>query len=197
MKYLQSDDKPLRRSRFSRASESESDDESWPRKVKKSNPVDQEKGVSNNFYTTSPLSSDGIAGGRSQYESEASSNESETKDPNRKLFLKRGHALTYAALFLFTIILYARPGEFYPSPLTASIAFITGVITLIVFIPSQLALEGNITARPREVNLVLLFLLAGLLSIPLAMSPVDAWETYSGTFIRCVIILSVMVNGTD
>ena len=34
--------------------------------------------------------------------------------------LKRGHSLSYAALFLFTVLLYARPGEFYPSPFTAS-----------------------------------------------------------------------------
>jgi O-antigen ligase len=40
----------------------------------------------------------------------------------------------------------------------------------------------------------LLFLLAGLLSIPLAMSPVDAWETYTSTFVRCIIIFIVMVN---
>lgn len=150
--------------------------------------------MSNNLQISSHLTSKGTAGRSSKDESQAPAEKPERKDPNRKLILKRGHALTYAALFLFTIILYARPGEFYPSPLTASIAFITGIITLIVFIPSQLAIEGSITARPREVNLVLLFLLAGLLSIPLAMSPVDAWGTYSSTFIRCIIIFIVMVN---
>ncbi|MFN2516864.1 MAG: hypothetical protein ABR556_11700, partial [Pyrinomonadaceae bacterium] len=55
--------------------------------------------------------------------------------------LRRGHALTYAALFLFTIILYARPAEFYPSRWTASIAFIVGIIMLAVFVPSQLSLD--------------------------------------------------------
>jgi O-antigen ligase len=110
-------------------------------------------------------------------------------------FLKRGHTLTYAALFLFTIILYARPSEFYPSPLTASIAFIVGVITLVIFVPSQLTIDGRLTARPREINLVLLFALTGLLSIPLAISREDAWATFFGdTFIRCVVIFIVMVN---
>ena len=108
--------------------------------------------------------------------------------------LKRGHSLTYAALFLFTIILYARPAEFYPSPWTASIAFILGVITFVIFLPSQLSLEGTLTARPREVNLVLLFCLTGLLSIPLAINPAQAWVTFSDTFIRCVLIFVVMVN---
>ncbi|HWT03690.1 MAG TPA: O-antigen ligase family protein [Pyrinomonadaceae bacterium] len=109
-------------------------------------------------------------------------------------FLRRGHGLTYIALFLFTVILYARPAEFYPSPWTASIAFIAGVVVLCFFLPTQLALEGNVTARPREVNLVLLFCLTGALSVPLAISPGEAWATFSDTFIRCVFIFVVMVN---
>jgi O-antigen ligase len=109
-------------------------------------------------------------------------------------FLKRGHALTYAALFLFTVILYARPAEFYPSPLTHSIAFIVGIVTLAIFVPSQLTVEGTLTARPREVNLVLLFCLTGLLSIPLAINPGEAWATFSDTFIRCIVIFLVLVN---
>lgn len=44
--------------------------------------------------------------------------------------LKRGHALTYVGLVLFTIVLYVRPAEFYPSPLTASMALIVALVTL-------------------------------------------------------------------
>jgi putative inorganic carbon (hco3(-)) transporter len=109
-------------------------------------------------------------------------------------FLRRGHGLTYAALFLFTIILYARPAEFYPSPLTNSIAYIVGLITLGVFVVSQITVEGTLTARPREVNLVLLFCLTGLLSIPFAINRETAWATFSDTFIRCILIFIVLVN---
>ena len=112
----------------------------------------------------------------------------------KQSFLRRGHTLTYVSLFLFTVILYARPAEFYPSPLTASIALIVGLLTLAIFIPSQLSLEGTLSGRPREVNLVLLFFLTGLLSIPLAINPQTAWLQFSGTFIRCVVIFIVMVN---
>lgn len=108
--------------------------------------------------------------------------------------LKRGHVFSYVALFLFTVILYARPAEFYPSALTSSIAFVVGITTLAVFVPSQLLLEGSPTARPREVYLVLLFCLAGLLSIPLAIDPSQAWKEFSDTFIRCIVIFIVMVN---
>jgi O-antigen ligase len=108
--------------------------------------------------------------------------------------LKRGHKPAFVALFAFTAVLYARPGEFYPSPLTASIALIFALIMLAFFIPTQLSLEGTLTARPREVNLVLLFLLAGLLSIPLALNPSVAWGEFSNNFIRCIVVFIVMVN---
>ncbi len=108
--------------------------------------------------------------------------------------LRRGHSLSYAALFLFTVLLYARPGEFYPSPITASLALITALATLAFFLPTQLSLEGTLTARPTEVNLVLLFCLTGLLSIPLAINRQEAWVEFSGTFIRCIVIFVVIVN---
>lgn len=112
----------------------------------------------------------------------------------RSTFLKHGHVLSYAALFCFTLILYARPAEVYPSALTASIALLVGIATLGFFIPTQLSLEGTLTARPREVNLVLLFCLTGLLSIPFAINREEAWLEFSGTFIRCIVIFVVIVN---
>jgi O-antigen ligase len=108
--------------------------------------------------------------------------------------LKHGHAFSYVALFVFTSILYARPAEFYPSPLTASIALLVGIATLGFYIPTQLSLEGTLTARPREVNLVLVFCLTGLLSIPFAINREEAWAEFSGTFIRCIVIFIVMIN---
>lgn len=108
--------------------------------------------------------------------------------------LKCGHGLAYAALFVFTIVLYARPAEFYPSPLTASLALIIALSTLAFFIPTQLSLEGNLTARPPEVNLVLLFCLTALLSIPFALNRLLAWQEFNGTFIRCIVMFIVIIN---
>ncbi len=122
------------------------------------------------------------------------SSKTSTQDDRKPTFLKHGHAFSYAALFLFTLILYARPAEFYPSSLTASIALLVGIATLGFFVPTQLSLEGTLTARTREVNLVLLFCLTGLLSIPLAINQQEAWAEFSSTFIRCIVIFIVIVN---
>jgi len=130
--------------------------------------------------------------------SDGSTKQPESAAPQRssqgKWTLKRGQALSYAGLVLFTVVLYARPAEFYPSRLTASIALIVALATLGFFLPTQLSLEGTLTARPPEVNLVLLFCLTGLLSIPLAINPPIAWQEFSGTFIRCIVMFIVIVN---
>ncbi|HEY6046563.1 MAG TPA: hypothetical protein VIU65_08170, partial [Pyrinomonadaceae bacterium] len=109
-------------------------------------------------------------------------------------FLKRGHKLSYLALFAFTLVLYARPSDYYPSAITASLALTLAILTLAFFIPTQISLEGTFTARPREVNLVMILGLTGLLSIPMAIDPALAWQEFSNTFIRCLVIFIVMVN---
>lgn len=106
--------------------------------------------------------------------------------------LRRGHGLTYALLFAFTLVLFFRPYEFLPLP--TSLAFWIGVLTIAVFVPSQLAAEGTFTARPREVTLVLLFVLTALLSLPLATSRGDAWASFREPFVKAVLIFVVFVN---
>ncbi|HEX6284790.1 MAG TPA: O-antigen ligase family protein, partial [Pyrinomonadaceae bacterium] len=73
-------------------------------------------------------------------------------------------------------------------------AFYTGVATIAVFAVSQLGLEGNLTARPREINLILLLGAAALLSMPLAVSLGDAWKTFSEQLVKTLIIFIVLVN---
>jgi O-antigen ligase len=113
---------------------------------------------------------------------------------DERTFLKRGHVLSFATLFLFTLVLYARPAELYPSAVTKSLALIIGVITLAVFTATQLTLDGRLTARPAEVNFALLLMAAGLLSIPLAIDPATAWTEFSATFVRGILIFIVIVN---
>ena len=99
--------------------------------------------------------------------------------------LKRGHSLTYLGLFIFTFLVYFRPYELFPSLAWLSrSALVVALLTLAVFIPTQLGLENRITANLREVKLGLGLLLTGLLSIPLAIDPAQAWHEFSDTFIR-------------
>ena len=108
--------------------------------------------------------------------------------------LKRGHALSFAGVFLFTVIVYFRPYELTPAlSWLSSSAFWIAVATIAVFLPTQLGLEGNLTTRTREVKLVLLLALAVALSIPLALSR-DLALTAFGDYLKVVVIFVVMVN---
>src|SRR5215211_1524396 len=64
--------------------------------------------------------------------------------------LRRGHTVSYVGLFLFTLVLYFRPYELF-SALSSldKLAYWLAITTMLVFLPSQLVLEGNLTARPR------------------------------------------------
>jgi O-antigen ligase len=73
-------------------------------------------------------------------------------------------------------------------------AFYIGLFTLIVFVITQIALEGNITALTKEVILVALLGVAGLLSIPLAINPAEAWQNYSEILIKALLMFIVLVN---
>jgi O-antigen ligase len=108
--------------------------------------------------------------------------------------LRRGHFVSYLGLFLFTFILYFRPYELVPALAAIPMAFLAAAATLAVFFPTQVALEGTLTARPREVNLLLLLCLVALLSIPLAIDRGLAWENFSGNFVKAVLMFVVMVN---
>ncbi|HEX8634398.1 MAG TPA: O-antigen ligase family protein [Pyrinomonadaceae bacterium] len=108
---------------------------------------------------------------------------------------KRGHLFSYVGLFLFTVVLYFRPYELHPSLAgLTSLAYWLAFVTLLIFLPTQFALEGNLTARPREVNLVLLLCLCALISIPLAIDPGEAWTAFNYPFIRAVAMFIVIVN---
>src|SRR5215213_209925 len=108
---------------------------------------------------------------------------------------KRGDGLTFALLFVFSIVLYFRPYELIPA-LSGfkTMAFWVGIVTLAAYFISQVVTEGNLTARPREVNMVLLVGLAALLSIPFAIDPSEAWGTFTDFCIKIVLIFIVLVN---
>ena len=109
--------------------------------------------------------------------------------------LKRGHAFTFVALFIFSIVLYFRPYELIPalSSLT-QMAFVCGIVTLAIYVVSQMVMEGNLTARPREINCILLLAVTALLSIPLATNPGEAWGEFTDVLLKAILIFIVFVN---
>lgn len=116
-------------------------------------------------------------------------------EPKGSSIHRRGHLATFIGLFLFSFILYVRPYEFFPGLSSfTSMAFYCGVVTLAIYAFSQLSIEGNLSARPKEINLVLLLGAAALLSMPMAVDIGDAWKTFTEHFLKAIVIFVVLVN---
>lgn len=107
---------------------------------------------------------------------------------------RRGHAVSFAGLVAFTLVLYFRPQEYFPWLATAHIALLPAIFMLLAFIPSQLSAEGTLTARPREVTLAVLLIAAGLFSVPLAINPPLALEEFWDTCLKSALTFILFVN---
>ena len=108
--------------------------------------------------------------------------------------IKRGHGVTFIAVFLFTALVYFRPYEIFPSlKWTASSAFWVALATLAIYAPSELALEGKITIRLPQITLLLLLLITGLLSVPFATDRLMAWGGFV-EFTKVCLMFVVLVN---
>lgn len=109
--------------------------------------------------------------------------------------IRNGHAVTYAALYLFSIMVLFRPYEIVPGlGFLAFTAFYFAIVTLALYFPSQLVTEGNLTVLTTEVKAVLALTAIALVTIPIAKDPGTAWETFNEPFIKAVVIFIVLVN---
>jgi hypothetical protein len=115
---------------------------------------------------------------------------------SRERWLTRnGHTLTYAGIFLFTLIVYFRPYEWVPGLSSfSSMAFWVAITTLLIYLPSQLSAENSLTVLPIEVKCALFLGFWSLLTIPIARDPSMAWERYSEEYVKVLVIFVVMVN---
>ncbi len=109
--------------------------------------------------------------------------------------VRTGHKLTYIGLFVFSIMVLFRPYEIVPGlGFLSATAFYFALVTILLYLPSQLATEGTLTTFPTEVKAIVAMVLIALFTIPLAKDPVMAWETFNDPFIKAVIIFIVLVN---
>jgi len=105
------------------------------------------------------------------------------------------HFFTFLTLILYTTLAYFRPYELSPAfEWTRSLPYWVAVAMVVIFIPSQFGAEGNVTARPREVNLALLLGLIAIISIPQAIDPALSWEVFYTLYVKTLIVFIVMIN---
>ena len=109
--------------------------------------------------------------------------------------VRNGHFFTYLGLYAFSILVLFRPYELVPGlGFLSATAFYFAIGTLAIFIPSQLAAEGNVTVFSTEVKAALAMAFIAFVTIPIAKDPGLAWQNFNDTFIKAVVIFVVLVN---
>ncbi len=108
---------------------------------------------------------------------------------------RNGHSLTYAGIFLFTLVLYFRPYEMIPGLSGfAVMAEVTAIATLLIYLPTQITKEGSLTVFSTEVKCILVMVACSILSIPIAKDTGIAWQMFYENFSKVVLIFIVMLN---
>lgn len=109
--------------------------------------------------------------------------------------VRNGHTLTFVGLYLFSVMVLFRPYELIPGlGFLSTSAFYFALATLMIYLPSQLATEGNLTTLSTDVKAILAMAGIALFTIPIAKDPGTAWETFNDPFIKAVVVFVVMVN---
>lgn len=109
--------------------------------------------------------------------------------------VRNGHSLSYAGLYLFSILVLFRPYELVPGlSFLSATAFYFALATLLVYIPSQLSTEGTLTVLSTEVKAILALTLIAVVTMPIAKDPPTAWGVFNDTFVKAVLMFIVMVN---
>ena len=109
--------------------------------------------------------------------------------------VRNGHFATYIALFLFTAMVMIRPFEIVPGlQFMASTTIYFAIVTIALYIPSQIVTEGNLTMLSTEVKAILAMTLIATVTMPIARNPAMSWDVYTDLYIKAVAIFIVLVN---
>lgn len=125
----------------------------------------------------------------------------EKKEKDRELLssdnwlVRNGHLFTYIGLYLFSIMVLFRPYEIVPGlGFLSATAFYFAIVTLLIYFPSQIAIEGNLTMLSTEVKAIIAMTAIAVVTIPIAKDPGYAWEVFNDSYIKAVVIFIVLIN---
>jgi O-antigen ligase len=108
---------------------------------------------------------------------------------------RQAHRIAFGGLYLFTLLLYARPNEALPELLgDFPLVKIVAVVTLCAYFVSKLSKHEKLSIWPIELKMLALITLLGVLFIPASASPQDSTDLLVDLFLKVVIIFILMIN---
>jgi O-antigen ligase len=107
------------------------------------------------------------------------------------------HGLAFAGVYLFTLLLYARPNDLFPALGSFPLVKFVAIGILPIYIGSKISAGDRLTVWTTEMTALMVIAALGVLLMPIAASPKDSLDTLTDTYIKTVIIFILMVNLID
>src|SRR5262245_25982118 len=107
------------------------------------------------------------------------------------------HWLAFAGVYLFTLMLYARPNDLFPVLGDFPLVKIVAISVLLIYIGSKGAAGARLSVWTLEMTMLVVIAALGLLFMPIAASPKDSLDTLTDSYLKTVIIFILMVNLID
>ncbi|HEV2665292.1 MAG TPA: O-antigen ligase family protein, partial [Blastocatellia bacterium] len=107
------------------------------------------------------------------------------------------HWLAFAGVYLFTLMLYARPNDLFPALGDFPLVKIVAISVLLIYIGSKGLAGARLSVWTLEMTMLVVIAALGLLFMPIAASPKDSLDTLTDSYLKTVIIFILMVNLID
>src|SRR5215813_12214616 len=104
------------------------------------------------------------------------------------------YRFTFGLLYLFTLLLYARPYDLIPAMGTFPLAKIVAIIAPLAYVYAQYKLGKPVIKWTIEVKMVIVMLLLAVMFTPFATAPGDSVTTLNEVFIKTVIIFILIIG---
>jgi O-antigen ligase len=104
------------------------------------------------------------------------------------------YRIAFGFLYLFTLLLYARPNDLIPAIGTFPLAKIVAIIAPLAYIYTQYRLGKPIIKWTIEVKMVIVMLFLAIMFTPFAASPGDSFATLNEVFIKTVTIFILIIG---
>ncbi|HEY9435772.1 MAG TPA: O-antigen ligase family protein [Blastocatellia bacterium] len=107
------------------------------------------------------------------------------------------HWLAFAGVYLFTLMLYARPNDLLPALGDFPLVKIVAISALLIYIGSKISGGERFSVWTLEMTMLVVIAALGLLFMPIAVSPPHTMAVLTDVYLKTVIIFILMVNLID
>ena len=107
------------------------------------------------------------------------------------------HWLAFAGVYLFTLMLYARPNDLFPALGDFPLVKIVSISVLLIYIGSKISAGEKLSVWTLEMTMLVVIAALGLLLMPIAASPKQSMDMLTDIYLKTVIIFILMVNLID